>query len=62
MSVNRKRLVFFERWFDPVAEKILGAEDDIELVKLRYADPEPENWDALRHRLRLPGQRPHRAA
>ncbi len=47
MSVNRKRLVFFERWFDPVAEKVLGAEDDIELVKLLHADPEADNWAAL---------------
>jgi D-3-phosphoglycerate dehydrogenase len=47
MSVNRKRLVFFERWFDPVAETVLEAEDDIELIKLRYADPEAENWAAL---------------
>ncbi len=47
MTVNRKRLVFFERWFDPIAEEILDAQDDIELVKLHYADPEPENWQAL---------------
>ncbi|MGH7043389.1 MAG: hydroxyacid dehydrogenase [Acetobacteraceae bacterium] len=47
MAVNRKRLVYFERWFDPVAERILGAQDDIELVRLRYADPEPENWAGL---------------
>jgi len=24
MAVNRKRLVFFERWFAPVAEEILS--------------------------------------
>jgi D-3-phosphoglycerate dehydrogenase len=47
MAVNRKRLVFFERWFHPVAEDILGAEDDIELVRLHYGDPAPENWSAL---------------
>jgi D-3-phosphoglycerate dehydrogenase / 2-oxoglutarate reductase len=47
MPVNRKRLVFFERWFDPVAERILSAQDDIELVRLRYADPESDNWAAL---------------
>ena len=28
MALNRKRLVFFERWFDPIAEQILGAQDD----------------------------------
>src|ERR1700744_5914339 len=47
MAVNRKRLVYFERWFDPIAEKILGAQDDIELTKLLYADPEAENWTPL---------------
>jgi D-3-phosphoglycerate dehydrogenase len=47
MALNRKRLVFFERWFDPIAEQILGAHDDIELTKLFYADPETENWPPL---------------
>ena len=47
MAINRKRLVFFERWFDPVAEKILGAQDDIELVRLLYADSEADNWAEL---------------
>ncbi len=47
MTVNRKRLVYFERWFDPIAEQILGAQDDIELVRLNYPDPEAENWSAL---------------
>ena len=47
MTVNRKRLVYFERWFDPIAEEILGAQDDIELVRLRYDDPEAENRSAL---------------
>jgi D-3-phosphoglycerate dehydrogenase len=47
MAVNRKRLVFFERWFDPVAERILDAQDDIELTRLHYADPEQDNWQAL---------------
>jgi D-3-phosphoglycerate dehydrogenase len=47
MTTNRKRLVFFERWFDPVAEEILGAQEEIELVRLRYADPEAANWSAL---------------
>jgi D-3-phosphoglycerate dehydrogenase len=47
MAVNRKRLVFFERWFDPVAEEILSAQDDIELVRLHYADPIDDTWSAL---------------
>jgi D-3-phosphoglycerate dehydrogenase / 2-oxoglutarate reductase len=47
MALNRKRLVFFERWFDPIAEQILGAQDDIELTKLLYADRRDDNWTAL---------------
>ncbi|MBO0690240.1 MAG: hydroxyacid dehydrogenase [Candidatus Dormibacteraeota bacterium] len=47
MGGDRKRLVFFERWLDPVAEEILGAQEDIELVRLRYADPEAGTWAAL---------------
>jgi D-3-phosphoglycerate dehydrogenase len=47
MAVNRKRLVFFERWFDPVAEQILSAQEDIELVRLRYADPVEDNRGML---------------
>ncbi|MCS0494453.1 hydroxyacid dehydrogenase [Ancylobacter sp. MQZ15Z-1] len=45
--INRKRLVFFERFFDPVAEQILGDQEDIELIKLRYGDDENENWREL---------------
>jgi D-3-phosphoglycerate dehydrogenase len=44
MAINRKRLAYFERWFDPVAEQILDAQDDIELVRLLYDDPESDNW------------------
>lgn len=47
MAVNRERLVFFERWFDPIAEEILNAEDDIELVRLLYAGTAEKNWSAL---------------
>jgi D-3-phosphoglycerate dehydrogenase len=47
MAVNRKRLVFFERWFDPIAEEILGAQDDIELVRLHYAAAADDNWSGL---------------
>ncbi|HVY16795.1 MAG TPA: hydroxyacid dehydrogenase [Rhodopila sp.] len=47
MAINRKRLVYFERWFDPIAEQILGGQDDIELVRLLYADPQADNWADL---------------
>ena len=47
MAVNRKRLVFFERWFDPVAERILSAQEDIELIRLRYAEDVADSWGAL---------------
>jgi D-3-phosphoglycerate dehydrogenase / 2-oxoglutarate reductase len=47
MALNRKRLVYFERWFDPIAEQILNAQDDIELTRLQYADPQADNWPPL---------------
>ncbi|HVZ10400.1 NAD(P)-dependent oxidoreductase [Rhodopila sp.] len=47
MAINRKRLAFFERWFDPVAEQILGAQDDIELVRLSYDAAAADNWAEL---------------
>jgi len=47
MALNRKRLVYFENWFDPVAERILGAQEDIELVRLSYADPVADNWESI---------------
>src|SRR5690349_23593515 len=47
MAINRKRLVYFERWFDPIAEQILGVQEDIELVRLQYADAEADNWTLL---------------
>lgn len=46
-AINRKTLVFFERFFDPIAEKLLGEQDDIDLVKLRYDGPEEENWSVF---------------
>ncbi|MSP05117.1 MAG: 3-phosphoglycerate dehydrogenase [Acetobacteraceae bacterium] len=47
MALNRKPLVYFERFFDPIAEQILGAADDIELVRLHYATPEAEIWPEM---------------
>jgi D-3-phosphoglycerate dehydrogenase len=47
MAVNRKQLVYFERWFDPIAEEILRAQDDIELVCLHYDGSREENWHAF---------------
>lgn len=47
MVLNRKRLVYFERFFHPIAEQILAAEDDIELVRLHYAIPVAENWPEM---------------
>ena len=43
----RWRLVWFERWADPIAEEILGARPEIELVRLRLSDPPEVVWKAL---------------
>jgi D-3-phosphoglycerate dehydrogenase len=48
MTLNRKRLVYFEQWFNPIAEQILGSQDDIELARLAYTDPEHDNWSTLK--------------
>jgi D-3-phosphoglycerate dehydrogenase len=47
MVTNIKRLAFFEKFADPVAERILGARDDIDLVRLSYTDSESDNWREL---------------
>lgn len=43
MTTNKPRLVYFESWVDPAAERILGAREDLELVRLEYAGPLPAN-------------------
>lgn len=40
---NVKRLAFFEDWFDPVCEQMLGKRPDIDLVRLEFASPVDEN-------------------
>ena len=45
MPANSKRLVYFEWWFDPVAEEILRARPEIDLVRLQYDAPEADNWE-----------------
>jgi D-3-phosphoglycerate dehydrogenase len=48
MTTNVARVSFFERWLDPVAERMLGDCPSIKLTKLSYADPESDNWDHLK--------------
>jgi D-3-phosphoglycerate dehydrogenase len=47
MTANIKRLAFFERWIDPVAERVLDERPDIDLVRLGFASPEESNWAEL---------------
>lgn len=42
-----KKLVYFENWMDPVAEEILGAAPEVDLVRLSFDGPEADNWAAL---------------
>jgi len=44
---SRKKLVYFERWADPVAEEILNRESDIELVRLSLSDSSDKIWEML---------------
>ncbi len=48
MALNRKPLVYFEFWLDPIAPKILGEQNDIELVRLEYKAPEKDNWAEMK--------------
>ena len=43
MAVNIPRLVYFENFMNPAAVSILQGRDDLELVRLEYASPEPDN-------------------
>ncbi|MDP6788101.1 MAG: hydroxyacid dehydrogenase [Rhodospirillales bacterium] len=47
MTENHKRLVFFESWMDPAAERLLGERSDIELSGLSFSRPAEENWPEL---------------
>ena len=47
MAVNLKRLVYFDSFMDPIANAIIGRRDDIDLVRLEYATPEPDNWTEI---------------
>ncbi|MEE2699040.1 MAG: hydroxyacid dehydrogenase [Pseudomonadota bacterium] len=44
MKTNKKNLIFFEKWMDPVAETILACESDIILQRLTFDTVEDENW------------------
>jgi len=48
MTPNKKRLVFFENWIDPVAEGILAGQPDIDLSRLSYAGARAENDGVMR--------------
>jgi len=47
MAANVKRLAYFEKFFDPIAERTLAARPEIELVRLRYESPEADNWSEI---------------
>jgi D-3-phosphoglycerate dehydrogenase / 2-oxoglutarate reductase len=46
-AANIKRLAYFERFFDPVAERTLAARPEIELVRLHYDSPERDTWSEM---------------
>jgi len=43
----RKKLVFFEKWIDPLADRLIAEHADIEVTRLSYADPLDANWRAM---------------
>lgn len=46
-AANIKRLAYFERFFDPIAERTLAARPEIELVRLHYDRPSPDTWSEI---------------
>ncbi len=44
MVANIKRLAYFEKFFDPIAERRLAARPEIDLVRLHYDQPESDTW------------------
>lgn len=47
MTSKKKQLVYFESWVDPVAEAILAKNADLQLSRLRYADPQDDTWRVI---------------
>jgi D-3-phosphoglycerate dehydrogenase len=43
----RKKLVFFEKWIDPLADTLIAEHANIEVSRLSYADPLEANWRAM---------------
>src|SRR6185503_3025852 len=46
-AMTTKKLVFFEKWIDPLAETLIAEVPGIEAVRLSYDDPEEANWQAM---------------
>jgi D-3-phosphoglycerate dehydrogenase len=46
-AANIKRLAYFERFFDPIAERMLAARPEIELVRLSYDQAERNIWSEI---------------
>jgi D-3-phosphoglycerate dehydrogenase len=42
-----KRLVFFEKWIDPVAEAMIAEVPGVEVVRLTYDAPAEDNWRVM---------------
>jgi D-3-phosphoglycerate dehydrogenase len=42
-----KRLVFFEKWIDPVAETMIAEVPGVEVVRLTYDAPVEDNWRVM---------------
>lgn len=43
----RKKLAYFEKWIDPLADTLIAAHADIEVTRLSYADPLDDNWRVM---------------
>lgn len=44
MVTNSKKLIVFEKFADPIADRTLATRPDIDVVRLRYAGSEADGW------------------
>jgi len=47
VAQQNKKLVFFEKWIDPLAGTLIAEEKGIDVVRLTYDAPEEDNWQVM---------------
>jgi D-3-phosphoglycerate dehydrogenase len=47
MPTPTKKLVFFEKWIDPIAETLIAEIEGVEVIRLSYDAPVDDNWRVM---------------